>query len=202
MPFTGLVRAAWYALGLLARGRAVARELDGTAGERPRQLLDLLTRIKRGARVLAGWLGGSGPRRQVMTASTPAGTITAFRRAALAASAALAAAAVGITASVLAGSGSPPGTGLSSSSGPRDSQTGSAVHSVPFILVGDGVTAVAFSPDGKTLATTTSDGAVQLWDVITGQPIGPSPHTGAVGVGEVAFSPDGKLLVGRLPAPP
>src|SRR5689334_4745112 len=57
VPFTGLVRAAWYALGLLARGRAVARELDGTAAERRRQLLDLLTRVTRGARVLAGWLG-------------------------------------------------------------------------------------------------------------------------------------------------
>ena len=94
VPFTGLVRAAWYVLGLLASGRAVARELDGTAGERRRQLLDLLTRIKRGARVLTGWLGGSGPRRQVMTASTPAGTMTVTGRAALAASAAFTAAAV------------------------------------------------------------------------------------------------------------
>jgi hypothetical protein len=57
VPFTGLLRVTWYALGLLVRGRAVARELDGTAAERRRQLLDLLTRVKHRIGALAAWLG-------------------------------------------------------------------------------------------------------------------------------------------------
>lgn len=76
VPFTGLLRAAWYALGLLARGRAVARELDGTAEKRRRRLLDLLARARRGARLLTGWPGVGGSRRQVMTVSTRAGTVS------------------------------------------------------------------------------------------------------------------------------
>jgi hypothetical protein len=194
VPFTGLVRATWYALGLLARGRAVARELDGTAGERRRQLLDLLTRVKHGARILVGWLGGSGPRRQVMTASTSVGTTTVTRRAALAVSAALAAAAVGIAAPVLAGSGSPPGPAVPGSSSVRagsDPQTGGASGSVSF-NPGSGVDAVALSPDGKTLATTSSDGTVRLWDVDTGQPITVSA-LGPTALA-VAFTPAGKAL--------
>ena len=58
-----------------------------------------------------------------------------------------------------------------------------------------GVTSVAFSPDGKTLAVGTyTAGTVQLWDVATRHQIG-NPligHTSAVL--SVAFSPDGKTL--------
>ncbi|MER7503452.1 WD40 repeat domain-containing protein [Nonomuraea pusilla] len=36
---------------------------------------------------------------------------------------------------------------------------------------------IAFSPDGRTLATTTEDGVLQLWDVVPGrcarEPAGP-----------------------------
>jgi WD40 repeat protein/transcriptional regulator with XRE-family HTH domain len=68
------------------------------------------------------------------------------------------------------------------------------------ILPGDpansGVSAVAFSPDGKLLAAGYGDGYVRLWDPVTGQAAGvPLPaDTPDGGVYGVAFSPDGKLL--------
>jgi len=56
------------------------------------------------------------------------------------------------------------------------------------------VRAVAFSPDGATLASGGQDGTVRLWDPITGQQIG-QPLTGHEGlVIKVAFSPDGATL--------
>jgi WD40 repeat protein len=53
---------------------------------------------------------------------------------------------------------------------------------------------VAFSPDGKTLATASGDSTVRLWDLATHRQIGKAltGHTGPVT--SAAFSPDGKTL--------
>jgi WD40 repeat protein len=63
------------------------------------------------------------------------------------------------------------------------------------IVPNDGVvTQVAFSPDGRVLATATSQSeAIQLWDTWTGQEIGHfTGHRGAVK--SLSFAPDGQTL--------
>ena len=69
-----------------------------------------------------------------------------------------------------------------------------------------GVNGVAFSPDGKLLATADADSTVRLWDPVTGQAVRTiRANTGSIflsldggtvnyGVLGVEFSPDGKLL--------
>ena len=52
---------------------------------------------------------------------------------------------------------------------------------------------VAFSPDGKLVASADSDGTVQLWNPVTGQPVG-APLLARSSVIGVAISPDGKLV--------
>jgi RNA polymerase sigma factor (sigma-70 family) len=58
-----------------------------------------------------------------------------------------------------------------------------------------GVTAVAYSPDGKTLASATGgvgEHGVSLWETATGKEVRVLKHRGWLSA--VAFSPDGKLL--------
>ena len=56
------------------------------------------------------------------------------------------------------------------------------------------VVAVAFSPDGKTFLTASSDNTVRLWDADPGQPFGLILEHQDVGQA-VAFSPDGKSIL-------
>jgi eukaryotic-like serine/threonine-protein kinase len=60
------------------------------------------------------------------------------------------------------------------------------------------VDCVAFSPDGKTVLTGSSDSTARLWNAATGRPLGiPMTHQSAVQA--VAFCPDGKtVLTGSL----
>jgi WD40 repeat protein len=56
---------------------------------------------------------------------------------------------------------------------------------------------VAFSPNGKLLASGEGDGTVRAWNPATGQPVGATLQAGsgpASAVFVVAFSPNSKLL--------
>jgi hypothetical protein len=58
----------------------------------------------------------------------------------------------------------------------------------------DSIWAVAFSPDGKAILTSSDDGTARLWDAATGRPIGePLRHNDRVRT--VAFSRDGRAVL-------
>lgn len=96
-----------------------------------------------------------------------------------------------------------------------DVATGQEVRK--FAGLRDNIKAVAFSPDGKSLAASSRDGRVVLWDASTGQDrlhimAHPQPRPGDLSVGPaatlggtfaatpaLAFTPDGKTLVSAAP---
>jgi WD40 repeat protein len=57
-----------------------------------------------------------------------------------------------------------------------------------------GVASVAFSPDGRTLATGDANGKAYVWDVTTAKPIATLTDPGSAGINSVTFSPDGNTL--------
>jgi len=58
----------------------------------------------------------------------------------------------------------------------------------------DVVSSVAFSPDGKTLASASEDETIRFWDVASRQPRGTPLRGHTDAVTSAAFSPDGKTL--------
>ena len=73
-----------------------------------------------------------------------------------------------------------------------DAATGQVIRTFPGHT--RGVFRLAFSPDGKLLASSSTDGTVRLWDVAAGAPLHTLQDHRTGGLGGIAFSPDGKTL--------
>ncbi|GAC1317343.1 MAG: hypothetical protein NVSMB2_10950 [Chloroflexota bacterium] len=63
--------------------------------------------------------------------------------------------------------------------------------------VGSPIEALSFSADARVLATGHTNGTLILWDMATGQPLGPTLATGGIAVSGVEFSPTRDVLLSR-----
>jgi WD40 repeat protein len=85
-------------------------------------------------------------------------------------------------------------SGSPSTSSPATSGASTSGASTSGASAGGGGGAVAFSPDGKILATGGEDGNLRLWDTATEQEIGAPMSSDLQPVDAVAFSPDGTTV--------
>ncbi|MEV2191029.1 WD40 repeat domain-containing protein [Streptomyces phaeochromogenes] len=142
----------------------------------------------------------------------PAGSRRRRRTLLLAGLGAVAASAAGVTLSRLSsqrGSGADPGptagllTPAASGAGPVDAslapvprRTGviNGIRYVSLLIQAGEITALAFSPDGRTLAGGIQDGTIRLWDPENGHPTALLTDARRITPIEVAFHPDGTTL--------
>ena len=84
----------------------------------------------------------------------------------------------------------------------RDSITGNKEHTLHVALASNQfMFSIAFSPDGKVLATGTKDGLIELWDTNSGNKIRElNYHSGMMtnSVFHLVFKPDGKYLISEI----
>ncbi|MBY0522324.1 MAG: hypothetical protein K2R98_02950 [Gemmataceae bacterium] len=66
--------------------------------------------------------------------------------------------------------------------------------------VKSGISAFAYAPDGRTLATANSDGSILLWEAMTGKPRLEVRPTQARAFTVLTFSPDSRVLAGSVGA--
>lgn len=68
-------------------------------------------------------------------------------------------------------------------------------HTTKLPTDGDSLSWAAYRPDGRQVATVSFDGAVQVWDVETGERVAEAPGGSSENWGAIAYTPDGAHIV-------